>query len=592
MIDHHSIGKLLLETGRITNKDYADAVRESRESGKSLHETLLLKGKVSVDELIQALMIHMDITLLKEALTMTQDSRASKMIARPPTSYLERISLVFKMGILISTQTNISSLIDLLIREAPSVMNAERATIFLADHDTRELYSHLGVGLHGYQIRIPWESGIAGWVFTHGESLNIVDTYNDPRFNRDVDPRTGYLTKNLLCVPLRTPGGQIIGVFQVLNKKAGVFTTADTEILEILASQAAISMEHALEWDDLRQRASQLKKENVDLKQALQHKDPLQGIIGNAHGMLSVRSLIKRVAPTDSTVLIQGESGTGKELVAQAIHRLSSRAQESLISLNCAAIPSELIESELFGHKKGAFTGSVADHAGVFRSAHKGTLFLDEIEATSPAMQVKLLRAIQTGEVKTVGENIAQQVDVRLICATNRDLHELVQQGAFREDLFYRINVFPLTVPPLRERTEDIPLLIQHFLHRMSIQTGKKVRGIDRAALDLLVRYQWPGNVRELENEIERAQILAGDGGNISVRCLSQRITRSVEEIIRDKPDVATLKLKDAIDELERKMVIAALERSDGNRSLAAKALGLSRQGLINKIYRFGLKNT
>jgi Nif-specific regulatory protein len=591
LIDHHSIGRLLLESRRITNRDYADAVQLSRESGKSLVETLLLNRKISVDELIQALMIHMDMTLLKEALNLTQDAHASRKIARPSVSYLEKISLVFKMGVLISAQTNVNSLIDLLIREAPSVMNAERATIFLADMDTRELYSHRGLGLQGYEIRMPWDSGIAGWVFTHGESLNIVEPYNDPRFNRGVDGRTGYLTKSLLCVPLRTPGGQVIGAFQVLNKKAGVFTTTDMEILEILASQAAISMEHALEWDDLKQREYRLKKENVDLKEALQHKDPLHEIVGNARAMMNVRSLIKRVAPTESTVLIQGESGTGKELAAQAIHRLSSRAGENLISLNCAAIPSELIESELFGHKKGSFTGAVADHAGVFRAADKGTLFLDEVEATSPSMQVKLLRAIQTGEIKPVGENLTLQVDVRLICATNRDLNELVHKGTFREDLFYRINVFPVTMPPLRERTEDIALLIQHFLHQMAGQTGHAVRGVDPAALDLLVRYPWPGNVRELENEIERAQILAGDGGNISVRCLSQRITRSVEEIIREKPRSESLKLKDAIEELERKMVKTALERFEGNRSLAARALGLSRQGLINKISRFGLKD-
>lgn len=590
MIDQHCIGKLLLESGRITNKDYADAVRESRDSGKSLVETMLLSRRISVDELIQALMIHMDITLLREALNLAEDARASRKIARPPASYLEKISLVFKMGVLISAQTNMSSLIDLLIREAPSVINAERATIFLADHETRELYSHLGLGLQGYEIRMPWDIGIAGWVFTHGESLNIVDPYNDPRFNRDVDGRTGYLTKSLLCVPLRTPGGQIVGAFQVLNKKAGVFTAVDMEILEILASQAAISMEHALEWDDLKQRASKLKKENVDLKEALQHQDPLHEIVGTSRSMLTVRSLIKRVAPTESTVLIQGESGTGKELAAQALHRLSPRAEEVLVSLNCAAIPTELIESELFGHKKGSFTGAVSDHAGVFRAAHKGTLFLDEIEAMSPAMQVKLLRAIQTGEIKPVGENLSDHVDVRLICATNRNIHELVRDGSFREDLFYRINVFPITMPPLRERNEDVPLLIQHFLHQMSGRPGNTVRGIDRAALDLLVRYPWPGNVRELENEIERAQILAGDGGNISVRCLSRRITRSVEEIIKEKPGPETLKLKDAIEDLERKMVMAALERCDGNRSLAAKALGLSRQGLINKIVRFGLR--
>lgn len=589
MIDHHSIGKLLLETGRITGQEYSSAIRESKETGRSPHELLLMSGRVSVDDLVQALTIHMDITLLKEALGMSQGTNPTSR-SRPPTSYLERISLLFKMGILISTQTNMSSLVELLIREAPSVMNAERATIFLADEQTQELYSHLGVGLQHYQIRIPWDSGIAGWVFTHGKPLNIADPYNDARFNKNVDPRTGFHTKNLLCVPLKTPVGQTIGAFQVLNKKAGVFTSTDLEIAEILASQAARSMEHALEWDDLRQRASMLKQQNVDLKQALQPKAPLEEIVGSSKAIQDVRSLIRKVAPTETTVLIEGESGTGKELVARAIHQLSPRNDQAWVSLNCAAVPSELIESELFGHKKGAFTGAVADHKGVFRSADKGTLFLDEIEATSPAMQVKLLRAIQVGEIKPVGENTTQQADVRLVTATNRNLQEHIREGLFREDLFYRINVFPITIPPLRERVEDIPVLIQHFLHRFYLQTGKMIRGIDPAALDLLVRYPWPGNVRELENEIERAQILAVEGSNISVRCLSPRITQSLEQILKTKTPTEFPKLKDAVDDLERKMIVQALERYEGNKSLVARSLGLSRQGLINKIYRFGIK--
>ncbi|MGB6065864.1 MAG: sigma 54-interacting transcriptional regulator [Desulfomonilaceae bacterium] len=589
MIDLHSIGRLLLETGRISKDDYAKAINEAKETGRSPHEILLSKGKISVEELVQAITIHVDITLLKEALGMEEGSKRLTRPARPLGSYLERISLLFKMGILISSETNMSSLIELLIREAPSVMNAERATIFLADHQTKELYSHLGVGLKHDQIRIPWRSGIAGWVFTHGESLNIVDTYKDPRFNKAVDPQTGFRTKNLLCVPLRVPGGPVIGVFQVLNKRAGVFTSIDLEILEILASQAARSMEHALEWDHLRQSASLLRQENVGLKQALQHSDLLEEIIGSASGMQEVRSLIRKVAPTETTVLIQGESGTGKELVARAIHRLSPRANESLISLNCAAIPSELIESELFGHRKGSFTGAVADHIGVFKAAHRGTLFLDEIEATSPSMQVKLLRAIQSGEIKPVGDNTSQCVDVRLVAATNRDLTERIRQGMFREDLFYRVNVFPITIPPLRERIDDVPLLALHFLDRLTVLTGKSVRGLDPTALELLVRYPWPGNVRELENEIERAHILAGEGGNLSVRCLSPRIRDSIEKMIEEEAVSNPLTLKEATDRMEKSMLEEALERCDGNRSVAAKQLGLSRQGLLNKIHKFGL---
>jgi Nif-specific regulatory protein len=589
VVNYHSIGRLLLETGRMSNDDYACALRESKESGKSLHEVLLNNGRVSVDELVQALTIHMDMTLLKEALGIEQGAKQPKRSFRPLGSYLERISLLFKMGILMGTQTNMSSLVDLLIREAPTIMNAERATIFLADHKTKELYSHVGVGLMSHQIRIPWESGIAGWVFTHGQSLNIANPYTDPRFNKDVDPQTGFTTKNLLCVPLRSVGGPTLGAFQVLNKRAGVFTSTDLEILEILASQASRSIEHAMEWDLMRRRNA-LSEDVADIGRTLQDVEHLEAIVGVTTQIREVRALIRKVAPTDSSVLIHAESGTGKELVAKAIHALSPRANEPMITLNCAAVPSELIESELFGHAKGSFTGAIAANKGVFRAAHKGTLFLDEIEATSPAMQVKLLRAIQEGEIRPVGENTAQVVDVRLVVATNQDLNELVSKGLFREDLFYRINVFPLFVPPLRERKEDIPLLIRHFLDALAAQTGKIVRGIDPAALDLLMRYTWPGNIRELENEIERAHILTVENAGISVRSLSPKITQSMERIMVEQAHASPVKLKDAIDQMERRMVQEALDTCSGNRSLAARRLGLSRQGLINKIAKFGLQ--
>ncbi len=589
MFDSHSIGHLLLETGRISKTDYAEAISIAKKTAKSAHEILLSTGKISVDELVQAITIHVDITLLKEALGLEKNSRTEGKHARPLGAYLERISMLFKMGVLISNQKNVAALLDLLIREAPSIMNAERATIFIADFDRKELYSHLGVGLTHDQIRIPWDSGIAGWVFTHGKPLNIVEPYKDPRFNRGVDPRTGFVTKNLLCVPLRVPAGVSIGVFQVLNKRAGVFTSTDTEILEILASQAARSLEHALEWDKLNQQSGTITRDNVDLKTVLHNRDPLDEIIGATKPIQEVRTLIRKVSPTDSTVLIQGESGTGKELVARAIHKLSSRSDQPLITLNCAAIPAELIESELFGHRKGSFTGAVSDHKGVFRAAHKGTLFLDEIETMSPAMQVKVLRAIQVGEIKSIGETTSQIVDVRLIAATNRDLLSLIKEGRFREDLFYRVNVFPIIIPPLRDRVDDIPLLAKHFLDKFNFQTGSAVKKIDSTALDIMTRYNWPGNVRELENEIERAHILTGDETNISVRCLSQRITQFLEKIVDEKSKNESLKLKEAIDQLEKSMIVAALQSCDGNRTLTAKRLGLSRQGLINKIYKYGL---
>ncbi|MFH0823837.1 MAG: sigma 54-interacting transcriptional regulator [Pseudomonadota bacterium] len=589
VVGHYSIGRLLLETGKISKQTFTETLRESKETGKSPHEILLLKGRITVDELVQAITILMDITLLREALGLESDSDDKGKAIRPMGSYLERISLLFKVGVLMSGQKNLTSLVDMLIKEAPSVMNAERATIFLADYSTKELYSHMGVGLRHDQIRIPWDSGIAGWVFSHKQALNIVDPYSDPRFNRTVDPRTGFTTKNVLCVPLRSPNDRVTGVFQVLNKRAGVFTGIDLQILEILASQAARAMESVQEWDYLVRSASLLQQENVDLKQLLKRQDPLEEIIGASGAMQDVRSLIRKVAPTESTVLIQGDSGTGKELVARAIHKLSRRADKILISLNCAAVPSELIESELFGHRKGSFTGAVRDHEGVFRSADKGTLFLDEIEATSPAMQVKLLRAVQAGEIRSVGENSVQKVDVRLIAATNQDLNKLMDDGRFRADLYYRINVFPITIPPLKDRVEDIPFLAQHFIEKFSTQTGKLVRGTDPAVLHVLCRYHWPGNVRELENEIERAHVLTGDGRKISVRSLSPRITigegRPTGEDVTEGP--ATL--KDAVDDLEKRMIRQALEDAKGNRTVAAKALGLSRQGLLNKLQRYDL---
>jgi transcriptional regulator with PAS, ATPase and Fis domain len=307
--------------------------------------------------------------------------------------------------------------------------------------------------------------------------------------------------------------------------------------------------------------------------------------------MQEIRNLIKQVAPTETTVLIQGESGTGKELVARAIHKCSQRVNGPMIILNCAAVPSELIESELFGHKKGSFTGAIRDHEGVFRSAHGGTLFLDEIEATSPAMQVKLLRAIQTGEIKPVGDNITAQVDVRLIAATNQDLLTEIEKGNFREDLYYRINVFPIMISPLRERKDDIPILVNHFLNLVSQRSGKAVRGIDPAALGLLSSYPWPGNIRELENEIERAHVLTSDNSNLSVGSLSRRISMTIDSPAKNNPELTAKTLKEAVEQVEERMIAEALDANNGNRSLVAKRLGLSRQGLLNKMYKFGLSD-
>ncbi len=336
---------------------------------------------------------------------------------------------------------------------------------------------------------------------------------------------------------------------------------------------------------------SHLESKDLPTEQEHAQRGPIDGLVGISPAICDIRTLLRKAAVTDSTVLIQGESGTGKELVARALHSLSPRKQGPFFTLNCSAVPGDLIESELFGHKKGSFTGAVTDQKGIFRSAHTGTLFLDEIETTSMAMQVKLIRSIQSGEVRPVGETVTYQVDVRLIAATNRDLQQQVQEGLFREDFYYRINVFPIFIAPLRDRVEDIPVLAQHILGRLFEQTGKLVKGVEPAAMALLEHYSWPGNVRELENELERAHILAESSEAVSVRCLSPRVTDSVAQSLKSNLDPGPVKLKDAVEELERRLVREALTKAGGNRTKAAECLGLSRQGLLNKINKYGLES-
>jgi two-component system response regulator HupR/HoxA len=285
-------------------------------------------------------------------------------------------------------------------------------------------------------------------------------------------------------------------------------------------------------------------------------------------------------------VLVQGENGTGKELIARAIHFNSPRATHRFVVQNCSAFNDNLLDSELFGHKKGAFTGAIADKEGLFELADKGTFFLDEIGDMSPSLQVKVLRVIQEGTFTAVGDTQSRHTDVRIIAATHRDLRQMVDEGAFREDLFYRVNVINLVVPPLRARREDIPILIGHFLEKAAQngnRNGKKKR-LSRGCLDRLMVHEWPGNVRELENEIERLVVLAGDARVIGEELLSSRITLGVLEVGESKS------LRDARADVERDLIADVLGRHRGNKTRAAEELGVSRRNLLRKVVRYGLE--
>ncbi|HNY66471.1 MAG TPA: sigma-54 dependent transcriptional regulator [Deltaproteobacteria bacterium] len=336
-----------------------------------------------------------------------------------------------------------------------------------------------------------------------------------------------------------------------------------------------------------------LQEENTYLKQQLKAKYKFENIIGSSERMQKVFSLIDKVSSTDSTVLVLGESGTGKELVARALHYNSPRAQNPFVPVNCGAIPEELLESELFGHEKGAFTGAFRTRIGRFELANSGSIFLDEISEMSPNLQVKLLRVIQEREFERVGGVKSIKTDVRIIAATNRDLEEEVAQGRFREDLYYRLNVIPLNLPPLRERKDDIPLLVKHFMAKYGQEKNSQVTGFTRKAMSMLMSYKWPGNVRELENLVERVLVLC-EGTEVDVHDLPERLANgtpqpaSVIPVI-DLPETG-IDLSTAVSEFEKSIIMQALTRSNWVKNRAAKLLHVNRTTLVEKIKKQNLQ--
>jgi two-component system, NtrC family, response regulator PilR len=332
-----------------------------------------------------------------------------------------------------------------------------------------------------------------------------------------------------------------------------------------------------------------LREENLQLRKELHSRSHLKDIVGTSEAMQKVYQVITRVADLDSTVLLTGESGTGKELVARAIHFWGRRRRAPFISVNCGALPETLLESELFGHQKGSFTGAITEKRGLLEAADGGTFFLDEIGDTPPVIQVKLLQAIQTKRFKHVGGNSEISVDVRFIAATNRDLHRLVHEKQFREDLFYRLNVIPVHLPPLRERREDIPLLVGHFLKRFSEKCGTPAKALTTAAQEKLISYSWPGNARELENVIERTVALAPgeliDEGDMS---LGQTLSVSPSS---DAPELAAggMDLEAHLESIERSLISQALDRCGGNKTEAARLLGLTFRSLRYRAEKLGL---
>jgi transcriptional regulator with GAF, ATPase, and Fis domain len=420
-----------------------------------------------------------------------------------------------------------------------------------------------------------------------------------PRESLGSESLLGANIRSTIGVPL-WKGDDILGVLQVDNRDApAMFDRRDVEALGVLARSASLAVANARLIQKLTLAEEQLRKENQFLRGRERSRAQELRIVGESRRMEQVLSQLGKVVDTRVTVLIEGETGTGKELFASAVHYRSQRKDKLFVAQNCAAFPENLLESELFGHKRGAFTGATEEKKGLFEIADGGTLFLDEVGEMPLSLQAKLLRVLQEGEVRPIGAATTRRVNVRIVAATNRNLEKEVAEGRFREDLYYRLKVFPLRVPPLRERREDVPALAKHFLERYTREFGREIAGFTQPALELLCGYDWPGNVRELENEVQRAVIQADADRFITPELLSARMRQPGRASVApsaesdappdDEQEDGGGTLREMMDRVEKRLLIRILAAHGNNKTAAAKALGITREGLHKKLKGFGL---
>lgn len=482
---------------------------------------------------------------------------------------IERLETLLAISRQLTDERETIPLLEHIAERSARLLRCDRASIFLWDQARHELVGRPALGLPNGELRIPDHIGVVGRVVQTGNVERVDDVRTDPCWNAKVDADSGFQTRSLLCVPLTDPSGQRLGALEVLNKLQGPFTTQDVKTLQELADQTVAALHNVRERESLLRSHAQL-----DDQARLSSR-----IIGESTALQALRGTVERVARTDLPVLILGESGTGKEVIARSIHYSSPRQQQPFVPVNCAAIAETLLESELFGHEKGAFTDAHSQRAGKFEAASSGTLFLDEIGDLSAGGQAKLLRVLEEKAVYRVGGSQAIPVDTRIVAATNRNLAESVRAGKFREDLFYRLTVVTIDLPPLRERREDILVLAEHFLQQFSRDARRKPLKLSAEARKRLEQHNWPGNVRELRNLMERVAFL----------CSHDRVeANDLAFILRPSSaqddDLGELTLADATKEFERAHITKAIERAGRNMSEAAKLLGLYRSNLYRKM--------
>jgi len=500
----------------------------------------------------------------------------------------DRLRLLLEISSSVTSRLDLRQVVEGLTTNLFRVMQCDVSVLLLLDCESgalrvHTLYNPGARGLFREGSLVPMKGSISGQVMRKAKTIRV-DSFEQVRDDPDI---YGYPEGQLIYASVVKEGlrtgcylpligrNGALGVLMLCRRSDNIFQKDDVILLEQVACQVAIAVENTLEYQKATKDRDKETKQRLYLEEEIRAE--LGEIVGESRTLKTALSLASVVAPTDSTVLIQGETGTGKELVARAIHKLSSRSEKAFVKLNCAAIPLGLLESELFGHEKGAFTGAIAQKTGRFELADKGTLFLDEVGDIPLELQAKLLRVLQEQEFERLGSNRTHKVDVRLIAATHRDLPAMVRQGAFRDDLYYRLKVFPIQVPALRQRTEDIPRLVRHFATLYAQRMNKRIDGIPPETMEALVRYEWPGNVRELQNFIERAVILS-----------PQSILRApVSELEPFQPYEESNAPMNGLAEVERDHILRALQASNwviGGQSGAAARLGMKRTSLVYRM--------
>jgi Nif-specific regulatory protein len=511
---------------------------------------------------------------------------ATDSLTEQPPLPQEKLVRVLKLCQQMNSVRDLSRLLDLIVAEAAGLVGADRASLFLLDRARGELCSTVALGTQE-RLRFDARLGVAGAAVQSGRTIRVENASNDERFYAGVDSRTGYRTRNLIAVPLSTLRGERLGVFEVVNKKRGPFTDEDEELARAFGAQAAIAIETTQLLADLERDRDHLDRENTQLRRELDGRSATTNILGTSERVQRVLRLIEQISDSSVNVLITGESGTGKELAARAIHANSSRVRGPFVALNCAALPENLVEAELFGIEKGVATG-VDRRVGLVEAAHGGTLFLDEIGDLSLTAQAKILRALQERQIERVGSRKPIAVDVRVLAATHRDLDAAIADGKFRDDLYYRLKVIHIEMPALRDVPEDIPMLANHFFASSCRETNRPPGELSAGAIRCLIAYHWPGNVRQLQNEMKRLAVSVRKRA-VNESDLSDAIRSSSRGRSPRGPGL-TRPLKDEVTALETRLIEEALGACDRNQMQAARRLGLSRQGMIKKMKRYGIR--